>query len=154
MIVGEAPGKEEDEKGEGFTGKSGQLLWKVIAEGEPGLTRRYFHVTNVVKCFPAEIKTPKDIHIKACRHWLDQEISDLKPRLILALGNTALKYFKNKDGGITRINASTEWIDSLSAWVCWCVHPSAALRSDVGMAQFEDGIENFKEKIQKLGGFA
>ena len=151
FIVGEAPGFQEDRYGRGFheDAPAGGLLWSELALY--GLERRVFHVTNINKCFPGKrIKTPNANHINACAPWLAEEFSRLKPKLVLACGNTAVKAFTNRDGGIMNLSGTTEWIPSISAWACWCVHPAAILRRDGNREYFERGIRNFAEKLEML----
>ena len=150
MIIGEAPGRNEDIEGKGFVGKAGDLLWKTIKDY--GYSRRSFHVTNVCKCWPSITKTPKTEHIQACSKWLDSEIRNLNSKICLALGNIPLKYFKGEDGGIMKLCGTTEWIDEKDIWVCWGLHPSAVLRNPQNKKMFLDGIENFMNKIEILGG--
>ena len=150
MICGEAPGKNENEEGKGFIGKSGELLWKSL--GKYNLKRRMFHVTNCIKCWPSETKTPKEQHIKICKQWLNDEIINLKPKLCLALGNIALKYFKNEDNGIMKKCGTTEWIEEKKMWICFGLHPSAVLRNPQNKQLFDNGIKNFVDKINLLGG--
>jgi DNA polymerase-3 subunit alpha len=152
MIVGEAPGFDEDAEGKGFYGKAGKLLWAELFKYS--LTRRWFHVTNVCKCFPGPVKTPKADHIESCSTWLDKEIKMTGARLCLGLGNTALKYFKGEDGGITKLSGTLEWVESKGIYVLWCVHPSSVLRNPAeNKRMFEEGIRNFANKIQSMGGF-
>ncbi len=141
---------KENEEGKGFIGKSGDLLWSSLNKHD--LSRRMFHVTNCVKCWPSETKTPNSEHIKLCSQWLDDEIKNLKPKLCLALGNIALKYFKNEDGGIMKLCGTTEWIEEKKIWVSWGLHPSAVLRNPKNKELFENGIKNFADKINLLGG--
>lgn len=151
FIIGEAPGRNEDEEGKGFIGKAGDLLWKELFKYS--LTRRQFHVTNTCRCYPGNIKTPNSFHIAACSKWLDKEIEKTGTRLCLALGNIALKYFKDQDGGITKLCGTTEWIESKGVYVCWGLHPSAVLRNPGNKNLFEEGIKNFADKIKSIGGF-
>lgn len=150
MICGEAPGPRENEEGRGFVGKSGDLLWSSL--NKYNLSRRMFHVTNCVKCWPSETKTPNSEHIKLCGQWLDDEVRNLRPKLCLALGNIALKYFKNEDGGIMKLCGTTEWIEEKKMWISWGLHPSAVLRNPKNKELFENGIKNFVDKINLLGG--
>ncbi len=83
---------------------------------------------------------------------LDKEIKKTDTKLCLALGNIALKYFKDQDGGITKICGTTEWIESKGVFVCWGMHPSAVLRNPSNKFQFEEGIRNFVNKIKSVGG--
>ncbi|MBU0847513.1 DNA polymerase III subunit alpha [Patescibacteria group bacterium] len=140
----------EDEEGQGFVGRSGQLLWKEL--DKYGLIRRFFHMTNCVKCYPKDIRTPGDRHLNACAKWLNEEIIRADIRLALVFGNTGLKYFKNEDGGITKYNGKAEWLEAYSMWVVWCIHPSAVLRSPNNKNDFQKGIASFAEKINILGG--
>jgi len=150
MIVGEAPGKDEDALGEGFIGKSGRLLWDSLKE--KGYRRNMFHITNVVKCFPSSTKTPTKRHIKSCSKYLDKEIEIIKPFIILAFGNTSLKYFTDEDSGIMSKNGTTEWNEKANAWICWCMHPASVLYHEENRTMFDEGIKNFANKIRTLGG--
>lgn len=150
MIVGETPGRRENEEGKGFIGKSGNLLWDSLSSYN--LIRRMFHVTNVIKCYPSSTKTPTPENIKKCGIWFDDEIKNLRPKFCLALGNIALKYFKDEDGGIMKLCGTTEWIEDKKMWVCWGLHPSTVLRNPQNKQLFENGIKNFVDKINLLGG--
>jgi DNA polymerase len=88
LLIGEAPGRHEDEGGEPFIGRSGQLLFRLIGE-EMGRQRDECFVTNVVKCRPPGNRTPRRGEITACRDWLDIQRRDLRPAVTLTLGLTA-----------------------------------------------------------------
>ncbi|MFW9881385.1 MAG: uracil-DNA glycosylase family protein, partial [Candidatus Thorarchaeota archaeon] len=149
MIIGEAPGKSEDLYGEGFVGSSGQLLWDLLRE--KGYKRKDFNITNIVKCYPSKTKTPKAKHIKACSKWIEEEINNIKPFLILAVGNTTLRYFTGEEKGIMNKNGTTEWNEKAGAWICWCIHPASVLYHRENLKLFREGIENFTKKIDILG---
>ena len=89
FLVGEAPGREEDQIGRPFVGKAGQLLDSILATFD--LTRKDVFISNAVKCRPVNNKAPLLDHIRACRHYLIEEILLVKPTLVLALGATAMK---------------------------------------------------------------
>lgn len=148
MIVGEAPGAEEDAKGEGFVGRSGKLLWATLVRHK--LTREMFYVSNSVKCFPKDTRTPTKDEIQTCRCWLDKEITKIKPRLILAFGNTGLQTFAGEDSGIMNKNGTIEWNEKAKSWVCYCIHPSAVLRNPRNQMLFEKGIKVFADKLSFL----
>jgi len=158
MIIGEAPGREEDAAGIGFIGRSGDLLWDGTS-GTAGLTRDYglerelFHVTNVCKCYPRVTRTPKHTSIKACSVWLDEEIKQVKPFIILAFGNTCMKYFKNKDTGIMEQcrERGVEWNDKYRCWICWAPHPASVLYSSENAPLFNECIERFAVSVGILG---
>lgn len=91
LIVGEAPGAEEDEQGLPFVGQSGQLLDHILAA--IGRSRQHdIYIANVIKCRPPENRTPFKDEIRACQFYLEQQIQLLKPTLIVALGKTAGEY--------------------------------------------------------------
>jgi len=150
MILGEAPGKNEDENREGFVGKSGKLLWKEL-DGY-GYKRNLFHLTNVVKCWPSADKTPTARQINYCSEWLEEELKIVKPFLILAFGNTSIKAILKEDGGIMSKSGTCEWIDKLGAWVCWCIHPASVLYHEENMELFQEGIKCFADRVAVLGG--
>ena len=151
VILGEAPGKNEDEKGIGFIGMAGnKILWPEIEKY--GLKRKHFHITNIVKCWPSETKTPNIKHIKMCWPWLEEELEKIECRVILAFGNTAIRCFTEMSSGITKLSGATEWSEKARAWLCWCVHPAAVLHSKKDNEKlFEDGIRNFIETIRRFG---
>lgn len=147
-IIGEAPGKSEDKAGKGFVGPAGDLLWKIMKPY--GYNRRHFHITNICRCWPSNTKTPGKKHIRACMPWLTKELKNLECRLALVFGNTGVKAFTNRDSGITDLNATTEWNEEHGLWICWCVHPAAALRSTEYKEKVEKGVKNFVDKLEIL----
>jgi DNA polymerase len=152
IISGEAPGFNEDQDKKGFTGRSGKMVWDELIKYN--LNREDFHVTNANKCFPKETKTPTPAQIKICSEkWLFEEIKEIECRLILAFGNTNVRAFTDKSGGIKEMNGRTEWNERVGAWVCWCLHPSFVLRNPNEKNLFEQGIKNFVSKIELLYEF-
>src|SRR5436189_1108510 len=101
MFVGEGPGQQEDLKGEPFVGRAGQLLTQLI-EGI-GLTREEVYIANVVKCRPPGNRDPQPEEIEACAPWLDRQLSLIRPRVIVTLGNFATKLLLDTKDGITRL---------------------------------------------------
>ena len=150
IISGEAPGPDEDKYGRGFyeDAVAGKLLWDELAFH--GLSRQLFHVTNICKCYPKKTRPPKQEHIDACWPWFIEELIQLDCRLILGIGNTSLLAFTGRKGGITDLSGTTEWIEKLEAWVCWCLHPAAVARKGSNRKYFEKGIENFSKKFELL----
>ena len=89
MIIGEAPGKDEDEQGIPFVGKAGQLLNKML--GAISINRNDVYITNVVPWRPPNNRTPTDIEINECLPFLQKHIEIINPKFILLLGGTAAK---------------------------------------------------------------
>lgn len=89
MVIGEAPGSQEDQAGKPFVGKTGQLINEAFEK--VGIKRRDVYITNAVKCRPEGNRTPKVAEIRACASYLRQEFADVKPRFVLLLGNVPLQ---------------------------------------------------------------
>ncbi|MEZ4227648.1 MAG: uracil-DNA glycosylase [Polyangiaceae bacterium] len=100
-FVGEGPGVDEDRVGEPFVGKAGQLLDKMIAA--MGIERDDVYVCNVVKCRPPNNRKPAPDEMLACRDYLAEQLDLVSPRVIVALGATAVEGLLGSTGGITRI---------------------------------------------------
>jgi DNA polymerase-3 subunit alpha len=149
MIIGEAP-KREDNRGKiGFTGDEGKILWAEIEKN--GFNRRDFNATNIVKCWPSQIKTPGKNHISSCSKWLEEEIENTSPFIILALGNTNIKFFTGADSGIMSKNGTTEWNEQYKCWISWAIHPTSVIVNSENKPMFEEGVKNFCESAKKLG---
>jgi len=149
VILLEAPGKQEDKESKGAVGKAGQVLWEELAKYN--YNRRFFHLTNCVHCWPSQSKTPSYIEISACYKWLHYELEQLECRLILACGNIPLYTLTGRKGGITELSGTTEWVENIGAWICFCVHPSAVLRNEKqNLKPFQEGIKNFITKLELL----
>lgn len=107
LLIGEAPGAEEDAQGEPFVGRAGRLLEQLLAEA--GLdSRRDLYIANVIKCRPPGNRKPSRTELAACRPWLDQQIALIQPELIVLLGATALEALLGIKGGITKLRG--QWL--------------------------------------------
>ena len=133
MLVGEQPGDKEDLAGLPFVGPAGALLDKALAQA--GVDRRDVYVTNAVKHFKWQLrgkrrmhKSPAQVEIRACSYWLDQELDDVGPRVIVALGATALGAVM-QDAKQTLKAAMGKVLKRGDARVLATFHPSFALRS-------------------------
>jgi uracil-DNA glycosylase family 4 len=89
MFVGEGPGADEDEQGEPFVGRAGQLLNNMIKA--MGITREQVHIANIVKCRPPGNRTPEREECETCSPFLMRQIAVIKPKVVVALGATAAK---------------------------------------------------------------
>ncbi|MDG7001709.1 MAG: uracil-DNA glycosylase, partial [Nitrososphaerota archaeon] len=95
VIIGEAPGRNEDLEGKPFVGSGGKLLDELLKKA--GLDRKEVYITNVVKCRPPENRKPEKDEVEICtKNYLDKQLEVLKPLLIVTLGATALEYFTGK----------------------------------------------------------
>ncbi len=128
MLVGEAPGYWEDQKGEPFVGKAGQLLDKIF--DCVGLSRdKDVYICNTIKCRPPENRNPLPEEKAACREYLDAQIELLKPKIILICGGVALNSLLPDKGGITKVRG--QWFDGpYGSKMMPIFHPSYLLRND------------------------
>ena len=125
MIIGEAPGRFEDEGGEPFIGPSGRLLFALLDE-VVALDRASCFVTNVVKCRPPANRTPTPSEIATCRVWLDEQLASVAPRAVLCLGNTASRSVLRFEAGIGTVHGRV--VDLAGRPALATYHPAAALR--------------------------
>lgn len=87
MFIGEAPGRNEDEKGKPFVGAAGRILDNLLKKA--GIERSQVFITNIVKCRPPNNRVPEEDELIACRPYLDRQIAIIKPKVICILGRTA-----------------------------------------------------------------
>ena len=102
MFVGEAPGADEDQQGEPFVGRAGQLLTKII-EGGLQMKRSDVYIANVIKCRPPGNRNPEPDEVATCEPFLNEQIDTIKPRVIVALGTFAAHALLKTDAPISRI---------------------------------------------------
>lgn len=128
VLVGEAPGYWEDQKGKPFVGKAGQLLDKIFAC--VGLSReKDVYICNTIKCRPPENRNPLPEEKEACREYLDAQLEILKPKIILICGSVALNSLLPNESGITRVRG--KWFEGKNgAKMMPIFHPSYLLRND------------------------
>jgi uracil-DNA glycosylase family 4 len=101
MFVGEAPGADEDAKGEPFVGRAGQLLTKIIEAIE--LRREDVYIANVIKCRPPGNRNPEPAEVEQCSPFLLRQIEVVKPKVIVALGTFAAHMLLGSDAPISRL---------------------------------------------------
>lgn len=128
MLIGEAPGYWEDQKGLPFVGRAGQLLDKIFAS--VGLSRQKdVYICNTIKCRPPENRNPLPEEKEACKQYLDEQIRILQPKIIMVCGNIALNSMLPNERGITR--ARGKWFDGpYGSKMMPIFHPSYLLRND------------------------
>ncbi len=128
MLIGEAPGYYEDQQGEPFVGKAGQLLDRIFAS--VGLSRQKdIYICNTLKCRPPNNRDPLPEEKEACRAFLDAQIEILKPRIILLCGKVALNSMLNTNVGISRVRG--QWFDGpFGSKMMPIFHPSYLLRNE------------------------
>ena len=146
MIIGEAPGREEDESGHPFVGSAGRFLDHVL-EGT-GLERGDFFITNTVKCRPPRNRTPRKIEVGTCTaNYLFEQIELLNPKLIMLLGGVAARAVL----GIKSVNeARGRVIEQNGRRYLVGYHPAVRFyREDLGQKVKED-FAKLKRELKKL----
>ncbi len=127
MIVGEAPGAEEDRQGLPFVGKAGQLLDAMLTA--IGLKPDDVFIANVLKCRPPNNRDPATGEIAACRSFLAQQIDHVKPGIILIVGRIAAQALLETKTPVGRLRGRRHDVDALPAPVVVTYHPAYLLRS-------------------------
>jgi uracil-DNA glycosylase family 4 len=125
MIIGEAPGAEEDRRGEPFVGRAGKLLDEMLlAVGE---RRESVFIANVLKCRPPNNRDPKPDEAASCRPYLERQIELVQPRIILAVGRIAAQQLLQSDAPVGRLRGKVHRLGGTPLVVTY--HPAYLLRS-------------------------
>jgi DNA polymerase len=151
MFVGEAPGADEDEQGEPFVGKAGQLLTKIIQA--TGLSRADVYIANILKCRPdtpgqtAGNRKPTSDEMATCIPYLHEQIDLIRPRVIVALGATAVDGLLGKTLGITKLRGT--WKTYRGTPLMPTYHPAYLLRNQA-MSEKRKVWEDMLAVMEKL----
>jgi uracil-DNA glycosylase len=145
LIVGEAPGREEDRQGRPFVGRAGSILDRAV--GGTGLTPQEWGVTNVVMCRPPGNRFDREA-ARACRPWLASKVASLAPSVVVTLGTHALESF---------LPSALPMMSSAGKVLAWeggplfpMLHPAATLRSKVYKERWEGDWARFRELLPEL----
>ena len=127
ILIGEAPGYNEDQTGESFVGRAGQLLDKIFAS--VGFDRhKNIYICNTIKCRPPNNRDPTPEEKEACRNYLEKQLEILKPKIIILCGKVALTSFLDTKEGISKLRG--KWFDGpYGAKMMPIFHPSYLLRN-------------------------
>ncbi len=145
LFVGEAPGANEDEQGEPFVGRSGDVLDTGLRD--IGLARQDVRITNCVRCRPPENRDPTSEERANCRDYLDREIAAVDPELIVTLGKVPGELLLDRSVAVTSEAGQIDEIDiDGERWqVLVCVHPAATLYDPSQQTAFEDALATAAE---------
>ncbi len=125
MLVGEAPGAQEDRQGVPFVGPAGELLTRILAAIE--LRREEVYIANIVKCRPPRNRDPGPEEAAACRGFLEAQIELVRPRVLVALGRVAAQALLGTDRPLGRLRG--QWFEVLGVPTRATYHPAALLRN-------------------------
>jgi len=144
MFIGEAPGRDEDLKGEPFVGRAGQLLTDIIKAMK--LTRDDVYIANVVKCRPPENRNPEADELDACRPFLQRQVALIQPKVIVTLGKFGLQSLTEKAYGISAVRG--QWLDYKGIKLMPTYHPAYLLRTPSAK---KDVWADMKKVMAELG---
>jgi len=125
MIIGEAPGAEEDRRGEPFVGRAGKLLDEMLLA--VGQSRERVFIANILKCRPPNNRDPSQEEAAACRPYLERQIELVRPRIILAVGRIAAQQLLQTDTPVGRLRGKVHQLGGIPLVVTY--HPAYLLRS-------------------------
>ena len=137
MFIGEGPGQHEDEQGEPFVGRSGQLMDKML------------HYIDIVKCRPPQNRDPEQEEIAACMGYLRNQVALIRPKIIVCVGRIAAMTLIQPDYKVTRQHG--EWVEKNGVWMMGTFHPAALLRNPYNTKNGFADFLSLREKIQELG---
>lgn len=146
MFIGEGPGADEDKEGEPFVGKAGKLMNQAFLG--LGISRENVYIANIVKCRPPNNRTPLKEEANACLDYLRNQVILVKPKIIVLLGNTALKNILGENFGITASRG--KWIEKKGILYMPTFHPAALLRDDSKKIDFWRDLKLVVEKENEI----
>jgi uracil-DNA glycosylase family 4 len=147
LFVGEGPGAEEDQKGEPFVGPAGKLLDNMLKA--LGLDRSHdVYVANAVKCRPPQNRTPTPEECAACFPFLQQQISWIEPKIIVALGKVAANTLLGADTAVGALRGRDLAVDGIPLVVTW--HPAYLLRNPAGKSGAWEDLCRARKLLEKI----
>lgn len=145
VLVGEAPGREEDETGEPFVGEAGRLLDRILSA--MGLSRQEVYLCNVLKCRPPGNRDPRPEEMAACRPFLERQLAAIAPEVIVTLGKCAAQVLLQETTAVGELRG--HWHEYRSIPVMPTYHPAYLLRNP---ASKREVWEDMKEVMKRLRG--
>ncbi len=145
MFIGEGPGADEDREGIPFVGKAGKLMDQAFIG--LGINREDVYIANIVKCRPPQNRNPEKEEADACLDYLRNQVMLIKPKIIVLLGNVALKNILGEDYGIT--SSRGKWIEKKGIKYMPTFHPAALLRDESKKIDFWNDLKLVIEEVKK-----
>lgn len=145
MFVGEAPGANEDVKGEPFVGAAGRILNDLLQSAS--LSRDDIYIANVIKCRPPENRDPELDEVETCKPFLLQQIQLIRPKLVCTLGNWATQTLLERKVGITKVKAQAFYMKDFVLFPL--LHPAAALHQGGLLDTLKADFKKLKEFLDR-----
>ena len=146
LLVGEAPGREEDQKGEPFVGEAGRLLDRILFA--IGLQRHDVYICNVLKCRPPQNRDPQPDEVATCEPCLIRQIAALQPQVIVALGRFAVQSLLQSKIPISRLRG--EWHEYQGVPLMPTYHPAYLLRNPQGKQDVWEDMKAVRKLLNSL----
>ena len=144
MFVGEAPGADEDEKGEPFVGSAGQLLTKIIEA--IGMRRQDVYIANIIKCRPPGNRNPEPDEVEQCEPFLFRQVAAIKPKVIVALGKFAAQSLLRTTDPISRLRGRS--FNYRGATLIPTFHPAFLLRNPSAKREVWEDMKKVRAILQ------
>ncbi|HYA90126.1 MAG TPA: uracil-DNA glycosylase [Thermodesulfobacteriota bacterium] len=144
MLIGEAPGYDEDVQGRPFVGKAGQLLTKILQS--INLPREEVYITNIVKCRPPQNRNPEPDEIRSCNPFLVKQITAIQPKIICALGSFSAQTLLKTDTKITALRGRLYDLEGIK--VVPTYHPAFLLRNPERKREVWKDMKKIAELMQ------
>lgn len=146
MFIGEGPGADEDKMGIPFVGKAGKLMNMAFQALE--INRDEVYIANIVKCRPPNNRNPEPDEVQACLDYLRNQVILVKPKIIILLGNVALKNILGQEYGIT--SARGKWVEKNGILYMPTFHPAALLRDETKKIFFYRDLKQVLVKLKEI----
>ena len=146
LIIGEAPGAQEDEQGKPFVGNAGQLLTKMLQA--IGLSRDEVYIANIVKCRPPDNRDPVPEEVATCTPYLIQQIEMIKPKIILALGRVAAHFLLANDAPMSELRNNIFHYGATRIPVIVTYHPAYLLRAPQEKRKAWEDLKLLQRQLQ------
>ncbi len=146
MFIGEAPGQEEDLKGEPFIGRAGQLLDRMLHALK--LDREKVYIMNTIKCRPPNNRDPRPDEVQACSLWFDQQLDMVQPKMICLLGRVAAQTILQTDAPLGSLRGRWHDYQGIPVWVTY--HPAYLLRSPRQKEKSWQDMRQLQRRFQAL----
>lgn len=146
LIIGEAPGQEEDRRGEPFVGRAGQLLDRMLAA--IGLDREAVFITNVLKCRPPKNRDPRPEEARACGPYLRRQIELIEPKVILSVGRVSAQQLLETSESIGRLRGRWHRFGPRETPLLVTYHPAYLLRSPLEKRKAWDDLKRVRAELR------
>lgn len=148
VFIGEAPGRDEDLKGEPFVGRAGQLLDRMLAA--VGMDRDRVYIMNTIKCRPPNNRDPRIEEVQACNLWFEQQLELLRPKLICLLGRVAAQTLLETNAPLGSLRGNWHNFQGIPALVTY--HPAYLLRSPQQKQKSWQDLQQLLLRYQEIKG--